>query len=834
MANAACVGGSFLGVEKGKPATVSNLGAPAVLLLVLACLPLVLPSSDPKQGMSFGDLDGGGSAAGLQYPYGAFASSPVLSLTVVDARRRRGGGGNAKDASEAENEGQSMMSGHLDVVLSGGGDGEDGEAANQRKPKRKKPYNRHTPRQIEQLEAMFKEFHHPDEKQRAQLSRQLGLDPRQVKFWFQNRRTHLKNQLERQENARLKHENDKLRVENLSIREAIRDLVCSCCGGPAVLGELSPEEHQLRLENARLRDELARVCTVTSKFIGKPMSHMELLLAKEPHPMTGSSLELAVAVGVGSSVPSSKMPVSTISELAGSTSSSTGTVTTPMVTASLPMVSIDKSKFAQLAVSAMNELVKMARMNEPLWIPTIPSPGSPIMETLNFKEYLKAFSPCVGVKPTGFVSEASRESGIVTIDSSAALMEVFMDERRWSDIFYCIVAKASIVEEILPGVAGSRNGALLLMQAELQMLSPLVPIREVTFLRFCKQLAEGAWAVVDVSIDGLQTDQCLATNTKCRRLPSGCVLQDTPNGCKVTWVEHAEYPEASVHQLYQPLMRSGLALGAGRWLATLQRQCECLAILMSSLAAPEHDSAAVSLEGKWSLLKLARRMMENFCAGMGASSSREWSMLDGFTGSTGKDVRVMVQNSVDEPGVPPGVVLSVATAVWLPVTPERLFNFLRDEELRAEWDILSNGGPMQQVLRISKGQLDGNSVALLRADHTDSHLNSILILQETCTDRSGAMVVYTPVDFPAMQLVLGGGDSKNVALLPSGFVILPAGSTASGLGHKARGSLLTVAFQILVNSQPTAKLTVESVDTVYSLISCTIEKIKAALHCDVC
>jgi hypothetical protein len=237
-----------------------------------------------------------------------------------------------------------------------------------------------------------------------------------------------KNQLERQENARLKHENDKLRVENLSIREAIRDLVCSCCGGPAVLGELSPEEHQLRLENARLRDELARVCTVTSKFIGKPMSHMELLLAKEPHPMTGSSLELAVAVGVGSGVPSSKMPVSTISELAGSTSSSTGTVTTPMVTASLPMVSIDKSKFAQLAVSAMNELVKMARMNEPLWIPTIPSPGSPIMETLNFKEYLKAFSPCVGVKPTGFVSEASRESGIVTIDSSAALMEVFMDE----------------------------------------------------------------------------------------------------------------------------------------------------------------------------------------------------------------------------------------------------------------------------------------------------------------------------------------------------------------------------------------------------------------------
>jgi len=40
----------------------------------------------------------------------------------------------------------------------------------------------------------------------------------------------------------------------------------------------------------------------------------------------------------------------------------------------------------------MNELVKMARMNvnEPLWIPSVSSPGSPIIETLNFKEYLNA------------------------------------------------------------------------------------------------------------------------------------------------------------------------------------------------------------------------------------------------------------------------------------------------------------------------------------------------------------------------------------------------------------------------------------------------------------
>lgn len=38
----------------------------------------------------------------------------------------------------------------------------------------------------------FKECPHPDENQRRQLSRELGLDPKQIKFWFQNKRTQKK------------------------------------------------------------------------------------------------------------------------------------------------------------------------------------------------------------------------------------------------------------------------------------------------------------------------------------------------------------------------------------------------------------------------------------------------------------------------------------------------------------------------------------------------------------------------------------------------------------------------------------------------------------------
>jgi homeobox-leucine zipper protein len=38
----------------------------------------------------------------------------------------------------------------------------------------------------------FKQCPHPDDKQRKQLSRDLGLEPLQVKFWFQNKRTQMK------------------------------------------------------------------------------------------------------------------------------------------------------------------------------------------------------------------------------------------------------------------------------------------------------------------------------------------------------------------------------------------------------------------------------------------------------------------------------------------------------------------------------------------------------------------------------------------------------------------------------------------------------------------
>ncbi|KAA8520591.1 hypothetical protein F0562_014847 [Nyssa sinensis] len=744
-----------------------------------------------------------------------------------------------------------------------GASGDDQDAADM--PPRKKRYHRHTPQQIQELEALFKECPHPDEKQRLELSRRLCLETRQVKFWFQNRRTQMKTQLERHENSILRYENDKLRAENMTIRDAMRNPICTKCGGAAIIGDISIEEQHLRIENVRLKDELDRVCALAGKFLGCPISP---LAPSIPPGMPNSSLELGVGSNGfgGLSTVSTTLPLG--SDFCVGISSSLPLVP-PTRVAITGVTGIERSMYLELALTAMDELVKMAQTDEPLWLRSLEGGR----EILNHEEYLRTFTPCIGFKPNGFVTEASRESGMVIINS-LALVQTLMDPNRWVEMFPCMIARASATDVISTGVGGTRNGALQLMHAELQVLSPLVPVREVNFLRFCKQHAEGVWAVVDVSIDTIREASGGLTSVYCRRLPSGCVVQDMPNGySKVIWVEHAEYDENAVHQLYRPLIGAGMGFGAQRWVASLQRQCECLAIIMSS-TVPSRDHtgtipkvhvccarknlyfgcnefvfhAAITASGRRSMLKLAQRMTDNFCAGVSASTVHKWNKL--CVGNVDEDVRVMTRKSIDDPGEPPGVVLSAATSVWLPVSPQRLFDFLRDERLRSEWDILSNGGPMQEMAHVAKGQDHGNCVSLLRASAMNANQSSMLILQETCIDAAGSLVVYAPVDIPAMHVVMNGGDSAYVALLPSGFAIVPdgpgshgpavdgRGPSPSGRSHsngslqRVGGSLLTVAFQILVNSLPSAKLTVESVETVDNLISCTVQKIKAALHCE--
>lgn len=735
-------------------------------------------------------------------PKNAFTSSG-LSLAPpngVEGQGERNQIAESEQAKPKEDESDSKSSSdNLE-----GGSGEDQDA--DQRPNKKR-YHRHTVHQIQEMERLFRDCPHPDEKQRQELSRELKLSPRQIKFWFQNKRTQMKAQHERQDNTVLRAENEKLKAENFALRDAVRNVSCPNCGGPANLAEMSFDEQQLRIENVRLREEIDRITAMAAKYIGRQVAPTTALTTS---PAPASALD-------GFPVPVAGLGNEQVS----------GPSVAEIASRPFGLTEAEKPLVVELAVAAMEELLQVAQGGEPLWVPDALTG----IETMDHDAYLQRFPRGIGPTPYGLKSETSRNSGLVIMNSTS-LVETLMDVNRWIEMFPCIISRVHTVEVLSTGIAGTYDGAMQLMYAEFQVPSPLVPTRENYFLRYSKRV-DHLWVVVDVSIDSLRGNPPPAL-LRCRRRPSGCVLEEMPSGySKVLWVEHVEADNRGVHALYQSFVNSGMAFGAQRWVSTLQRQCERIASLLANNIPARDLSVIPNPEGRRSMLKLAERMTNNFCGGVSASTAHTWVTL---AGSGADDVRVVIRKSVDDPGRPPGIVLSAATSLWLPVPTTRVFQFLRDERFRTEWDILSNMGVVEEMVHVAKGQDPGNSVSLLRVNPINSTQSNMLILQECCTDESCSLVVYAPVDISAMSAVLNGGDPDCVALLPSGFAILPDGPYRTrslgvpnmGAGA-AGGSLLTVAFQILVDHVPTARLSLGSVATVNKLISNTVVRIKGAL-----
>ncbi|KAK1429109.1 hypothetical protein QVD17_11311 [Tagetes erecta] len=663
---------------------------------------------------------------------------------------------------------------------------------------KKKRYHRHTALQIQILESTFKECPHPDEKTRMQLSRELDLAPRQIKFWFQNRRTQMKAHHERADNCALRVENDKIRCENIVIREALKNLVCPTCGGPPIGEDCYFDEQKLRFENAQLKEELDRVSSIAAKYIGRPVLQLP---AVQPFHMSSLDLSMASYGGRMHSGPSLDLDLLT----GGGASSSTTINPDP-----LPIISdIDKSLMAEVATNAMEEFISLVHNTEPLWLK---GPKDDAIENLNLDNYRRIF-PRPNYNPN-LRTEASRVSGVV-IMNSLKLVDMFVDSIKWSETFPAIVSKARTIEVIS---SGSQSGYLQLMYEELQVLSPLVPTRQMYLLRFVQEIKQGSWAVVDVSYDFPQYNP---SRLKVQRLPSGCLIQDMPNGySKVTWIEHMQVEETNpVNRLYRDFIYSGLAFGAKRWLACLQRACERTAsLIMTDASSHDLGGAMPSAEGKRSMMKLSQRMMHNFCWSINPPNGHQWTTL---SGTNEFEVRAILYKSTN------GLVLSASTTISLPVPPQNVFDFLRDGRTRPQWDVLSNQNPVQEVANIANGSHPGNCISVLRA-YTPSQ-NNMLILQESSTDASGSLVVYCPIDLPAINIAMNGEDPSYIPLLPSGFVITTDGHQEMTDGHHG-GSLVTLVFQIQTNSLPSAKISPESLTTVSNLITSTVHQIKGSIN----
>ncbi|VVA92619.1 unnamed protein product [Arabis nemorensis] len=664
--------------------------------------------------------------------------------------------------------------------------------------RRIKRFQRHTTQQTQELETFFKECTpRPNKNQRSELAQRVNLEDRQIKYWFQNRRTQERMHRDSHDNVTLRQEHERLLRDQEQLKEArearVRNL-CNICNMPTYFCEIGIEVQQLKVENAKLKQEIDQLNRILCGPIQLP---------------AGPS-----AVQPSSSSMISNAPL----ELDSGGGSSMMNLT---------------SKLLDLAKAAMKELVMLGQSDSPFWRI---NPGSN-RETLNYEEYKSVFNN--GIKPPGCVIESSRDTGSVLM-TSLALVKTLMDLNKWVDVFAPIVHVATSRKVISTGPSGARNDSLQLIKAEFIVPSPLVPKREVKFLRYCKLLQKGVWVVVDVT--PTNRNRNLLSYGGSARLPSGLIIKDMGNdysmvtsesyfnpiswftfGCMVTWIEQMAYDESHIHQLYQPLIGSGIGLGAKRWLKTLQRHCQILSTLWNLNMT--QGFSGMSAKGRAEIVKLAQRMTLNYHLGISDSSVSKWESIQ--VENERQNMRLVIRKKVNEPGELTGVVLSAATSVRFPVSQQKMFHFLSNQNFRNQWDILAHDTSMEEKDRIQIANRHGNYVSLLQIVE-----NGMLVLQEIWNDTSGALVVYAPVDDNSMEEVMMGGDSDFVHLLPSGFSILPDRETGSDRGKdKTSGAcLLTLGFQFLVSSKPTSEVTQSFVKMVEGLLDCTIGNIKSGLQ----
>ncbi|CAN6234696.1 unnamed protein product [Urochloa humidicola] len=664
-----------------------------------------------------------------------------------------------------------------------------------------------TPEKIQELESLFQQCAHPDDEIYQDMAIMVGLETSQVKFWFQSqhRQMQLVNAVE-DENNDIRQQNNKLLAENKKLQQQLLPQPCGGCRHP------TDEKWRLFSENISLSNTYLRAQENLIKLIHD------------------SNLPPSVTMQRLASASLNQVPFT----YDGNT---------------------DQAAVLSYAKRALKEFVMLAVKDEPMWVPTMKG------KMLNYQEYRRnTFPGLLGPRPQGFVMEATKDATIIGANVSG-IVNILTDVTSWSKMFPGIIEGVRASKVFSSGISNSCDGLIQEINADLWVPSPSSPNRRIKFLRISKKI-ENKWAVVDVSIDGNRGilpggSRISLGYTSCRLLPSGCLLEDMSNGMsKVTWIVHAEYNDTAVPPLFRQLFQSGQALGAVRWLCSLQRQCVYMAVLRSSQVPSSFVSgAAISTMGRRSILSLAQRMTASFYNVVSKPFIREvGTIVKEWRGSCSTanemfeaTVHIIISNC-STMGKPPSPVLSATMTVWLPgIPPQRVHEYLCNVQRRGEWDTFANISTVKELSSVTTcPQLRGNVVSILEASDIGDLMNSNkLILQEETNDVSCSLVVYSFIEKNQIHAVLNGGvDNTSIFLLPSGFVVLPdghgkphrdAGASSSNAPtgpNGTAGSLLTAAYQALLPSIPSIHAA-ETFDNAGNRVCNAINQILAAVGADI-
>ncbi|KAF3518931.1 hypothetical protein DY000_02061411 [Brassica cretica] len=627
----------------------------------------------------------------------------------------------------------------------------------------KRIYHRHSNHQIQKLEAYFKECPHPDDLQQRKLGEELKLKQKQIKFWFQNKRTQAKVksfvvQDEKADNASLRTENMKIRRENEAMQEALNTVTCPPCGGPHP-GQVDRKLYfqNLRAHNAYLREETEghpKPIVNALAYLHGPSLHAST--SNNPHVIYGTSSNHLVE------------PPSLLRELYLREHINIAQPPQPrQLQCSPPLSNMEKVMMTEAMVAAVTEVITLIQTEEPMWIKS----SIDCRLVIDQENYEKKFTKNSHFKILSARIESSKEVAVIPLDAKN-LVNMLLDAEKWANLFSTIVSKAKTIHVL---------ESSKLMYEQLHILSPLLPPREFMILRCCQQLEEDLWVIADVSYHQVAFEFEFGTPA-CYKRPSGFLIQAMPNG----------HSKVSFLLLF-----------------------------------------VKTINGRRRVMDLGERMLKNFAWILNMPEKSEFSQQSA-TNSSGVNISVRVNK---EAGQPPGLIVCACSSLCLPLAPLQVYNFLKNLEVRHQWDVLCHASPVTEVARFVTGANNKNCVNILQPSSA-AESGDLMIIQDSFIDALGGMVVYAPVDrSTAHAAVSGNVNPSGIPILPSGFVISrdgrPSATAELDGGRDNCKTLLTVAFQILVTG-PTISEELQMdkwTTTVDTLISSTITRVKAMLNC---
>lgn len=265
----------------------------------------------------------------------------------------------------------------------------------------------------------------------------------------------------------------------------------------------------------------------------------------------------------------------------------------------------EKKIIMETANNAMEELTRLLNLNEPLWFgPT--RDGSYILQRETYDTMYRKSNVLNG---SSVRIESSKDEMIVNM-AGAQLVDMFLDLEKWTALFPTIVKNAKTIDVFEEGLLESRDKAMQWMYAKMHILSHLVPTRNISFLRYCKKIKEGAWVIADVSLS-LDAIELAPSPPNVWKFPSGCMIREhTDYSCKVTWVEHIEVDDKEqTDNFFEKTICSNNGYRAQRWLLTLERMCQRISTysIQNIPHSNTHTTEMGSIKGKGIVMKLGER-----------------------------------------------------------------------------------------------------------------------------------------------------------------------------------------------------------------------------------